>query len=274
MKNFENEMKTILLSGCRMPDDLPKRVLAAVPATKPRVRKSRIWVAAALVALLVCGTAAGTLLWTRPDVQQHISAGNTEAKDSHTLRLGEDYITLPADALTEIAANADPDRMYNSFLTFASVTEWQSFCGLPLALSPDLVCEDTVDMIVSHRETETGPEPMMLIAITTAKDSDGRHYSLQLQANLSPDAGGSSTHSYTASTTTEITDYTTANGIPCVLCKVTDTEHGYVDVELYYTYAGVSYTVKCSAMTEEEADAVKEKMQALADSLEVVDVEG
>lgn len=272
MKNFENEMKTILLAGCHMPDDLPKRVLAAMPATKPHTPKSRIWLAAALVALLVCGTAAGTLLWTRPDVQQldmHISHGNTEAKDSHTLRLGEDYITLPADALTKIAANVDPDRMNNSFLSFASLTEWQSFCDLPLALSPDLVCEDTVDMFVSHRETEVGPEPMMLIAMTTAKDSDGRHYSLKLQANLSPDAGGSSTHSYTASTTTEITDYTTANGIPCVLCKVTDTEHGYVDVELYYTYDGVSYTVQCSATTEEEALALEEKMQALADSLEV-----
>ena len=70
-------------------------------------------------------------------------------------------------------------------------------------------------------------------------------------------------------TAKEITDYTTANGIPCVLCKVTDTEHGYVDVELYYTYDGVSYTVQCSVTTEEEADAVEEKMQALADSLVV-----
>lgn len=273
MNEFENKMQDALLSGCQMPDDLSERIVSTVSA-QPKRRSVSPLLIAAMVALLVCGTAAGTWLWKKPDIKQqyiHISMDGEERNDTHTLLLGDDYITLPADALAQITANADPDRMYNSILSFDSVTEWQSFCDLPLALSPDLIFEDIVDMIVSHRKTEEGLKPMMLIAITTAEDSDGQHYSCKIQANLSPEAGGTSTYSYPTSTTTttEITDYTTANGIPCVLCKVTDTEHGFVDLELYYTCNAVSYTLKCSAIHTADADMCMAKMQALADTLVV-----
>lgn len=285
MQERKNEIRDVLLSGCHMSEDLPDRIchLVQEQPTKTTAHRKRIFLIAALVALLVCGTAAGTWLWTKPDT--YLSGIQiSEFVEGYTLSLGEGYITLPTEAQQTILEHCDPERMYKSFLFFDTIEEWQSFCDIPLALSSrlskDAQNQSQISMIVTHEETDDGLVPRLLyVDFPTLQDPEQHDYNLLIEANLSPDTANTHTFYYDAeNATTEFLDYTTPSGIPCTLCKVKyegefgeDGEYGVsYTLELIYNCENITYTLQAEQLSEWEMTEYEESMKAIADTIEVL----
>lgn len=285
MQEQKNEIRGILLAGCQMSEDLPDRIchLIQEQPTKTTAHRRLVLLIAALVALLVCGTAAGTWLWTKPDT--YLSDTRiSEFVEGYTLSLGEGYITLPTEAQQTILEHCDPERMYKSFLSFDTIEEWQSFCDIPLALSSrlskDAQNQSKISMIVTHEETDDGLVPWLLyVDFPTFRDSEQHDYNFIIEANLYPDAANTLTFYYNAeNATTEFLDYTTPSGIPCTLCKVKyegefgeDGEYGVsYTLELIYTYANITYILQAEQISEWKMNEYEESMKTIADTIEVL----
>ena len=85
-----------------------------------KMRSKKTLLIAAVVALLLCGTAAAVgLLWMKPNVQAN--------EDSLALHLNGEIVTLPESTVQKIHAVRDPVRGNKSYFTFDTLDEWQKF---------------------------------------------------------------------------------------------------------------------------------------------------
>lgn len=243
---------------------------------------------AAVVALLLCGTAAAAgLLWMKPNIQAN--------EDSLSLHLNGEIVTLPESAVQKIHAVRDPVRGNKSFFTFDTLDEWQKFFTLPFVASSRLavdesprwvdhgtgsiVPEGTIDTIVTAEEVNGTYELCLMITAMNVEwyhgDAENAECSwkgsIMIHTPLNETAAkeGSFTRVMNEDMNAEILmEYTTPAGIPCVISKVTS-EHS-VTLYLYYGYESVMYELQVMAVSSEEETMILEDLKEIAETLQII----
>ena len=251
----------------------------------PKLRGKKAVLIAAVIAVLLCGTAATAgLLWLKPDVFPN--------KDGHTLLINQGYVELSDDAIQIIMENRLPERNNNCFLNFETVAEWQNFFELPLVVSnlmvPDetngladygdgiLVPNGSIDSIV----TSDGDRLCLMITSmfidrvdeqTAERLWDG---TLQIYAALSEEstADAKSTVKVEGAVKEEtLMEATSSAGIPYVIRKIVSGENGEtVQFFLYYGYESVMYELWITAHSPEEEIMIADDLKIIADTLQIM----
>ncbi|MBE6726779.1 MAG: hypothetical protein E7576_16565 [Ruminococcaceae bacterium] len=261
---------------------------SSTSSLKPGLRKRHLAVLIAAAAVLICGTAmaAAGLFWNKPDVQ---TVGN-----GLRLTLNQGTVVMPNESVGIVLDSVDPERDFKAFLNFDSVQEWQEFFGLPFAASRlitpersgawmenergELVQRGPIDAIVSTVEENGRRSPCLMwsvLSLVRYRDSGEEteriwNGDFNIFAKYREDTTdfGSYTALLSDPASLSAEECTAPSGIPYVIGEAVSDDT--IGIHLYYGYESVLYDLTVNAHSREEADAIREDLKKIAQSLEIL----